>query len=111
VDAPLVFDIVDTWSNRSIGGCTYHVSHPGGRSYDAFPVNSYEAESRRVSRFWDHGHTQGVIEPKSHVTGPAYHYVQQKKEGQIVSDVPEVEINKEFPRTLDLRQFWNKKMY
>ncbi|MFT3705524.1 MAG: transglutaminase family protein [Agriterribacter sp.] len=111
VDSPLVFDIVDTWSNRSIGGCTYHVSHPGGRSYDTFPVNSYEAESRRVSRFWDHGHTQGVIQPKTSNTGATYHYVQQKRETITVHDVPEVELNKEFPKTLDLRQFWNKRMY
>jgi uncharacterized protein (DUF2126 family)/transglutaminase-like putative cysteine protease len=55
VDTPLVFDVIDTWNNISVSGCTYHVSHPGGLSYDTFPVNSYEAESRRVSRFFEFG--------------------------------------------------------
>ena len=80
VHAPLVFDLIDTWNNRSIGGATWHVSHPGGRSYDTFPVNAYEAESRRVARFFQIGHTPG-----SH-------------------PVPDQEPNIDYPFTLDMRK-------
>jgi uncharacterized protein (DUF2126 family)/transglutaminase-like putative cysteine protease len=74
VHAPLVFDLIDTWNGRSIGGCTYHVAHPGGRSYEAFPVNSHEAESRRINRFDSVSHTQGLMQPPAEETPGEYPY-------------------------------------
>ena len=80
VDTPLTFDLIDTWMNRSRGGCQYHVAHPGGRNYSVFPVNAFEAESRRLARFFRIGHSPG----------------------RVVS--PELLHNPEYPFTVDLRR-------
>jgi uncharacterized protein (DUF2126 family) len=107
---PLVFDVIDTWNGHSVGGCTYYVAHPGGRSYDDFPVNAYAAETRRMTRFWDYGHTPGVI-IRPPLTKPLFAAsVKLPQEGFSVSHTapkpmmpPPEELSEEFPFTLDLR--------
>ena len=106
VDTPLTFDIIDTWNSRSIGGCTYYVAHPGGRSYDTFPVNSSEAESRRGNRFWAQGHTPGVLKASPPIA-PILHYIEQNRK-PFLCDLPPREINPVYPYTLDMRKYWNK---
>lgn len=81
VQTPLIFDIVDSWNNRAIGGCTYHVMHPGGQSHEHFPVNAYEAEGRRLARFEQIGHSIGRVE------------------------LPDPERSLEYPFTMDLRRY------
>jgi uncharacterized protein (DUF2126 family) len=78
---PLILEIWDGWRKRSLGGCTYHVAHPGGRNFEIFPVNANEAEGRRLARFEPSGFTGGVFE------------------------APREEPHNDFPYTLDLRRF------
>jgi uncharacterized protein (DUF2126 family) len=87
VHAPLVFDLIDRWAGRSLGGCTYHVSHPGGRSYHRLPVNANEAEARRASHFDVKGHTPGEVDLIA---------LERAINGS--------RVDPEYPRTLDLRR-------
>lgn len=103
VHAPLVFDLIDTWNGLSIGGCSYHVSHPGGLSYDTYPVNAYEAETRRVSRYVDFGHTPAPL-----MAQPGFNVLRQFMPGGAFPRPmapPVLSSDNEYPHTLDLRKF------
>ena len=104
VHAPLVFDIVDTWNGRAIGGCTYYVSHPGGLAYDTFPINAYEAESRRVNRFSDIDFSIGpvLVNPMGARRVDIIDQVESPIDRYI--EVPPLNPSEEFPVTTDLRR-------
>ncbi len=102
VDAPLVFDLHDRQLGRSVGGCVYHVSHPGGVGYETYPVNAYEAESRRISRFWSWGHSCGDAQAPNWVKR-----LQQQYPSPVSAPLREPEPerpNADYPYTLDLRR-------
>ena len=102
VHTPLVIDLIDTWSGKAIGGCTYHVSHPGGRSYDVFPVNAYEAEARRVNRYQPWGHTPGALPVPPDLARLAEFLPRGGGLGPMAP--PPEELLPEYPYTLDLRR-------
>jgi uncharacterized protein (DUF2126 family) len=103
VHAPLVFDVIERGLGRAVGGCVYHVAHPGGRFYDTFPVNAYEAEARRITRFWGWGHTPGDPAPPDWL---------QRLRSEVplatgmreLSEPPPERPNPDYPYTLDLRR-------
>ncbi len=105
VHSPLVFDLIDTWNGRSIGGCTYHVMHPGGRNSEQYPVNAWEAEARRQSRFEQMGHTPGPYTPPPEIwsRGPAAGRFVPEGSQPGAMDAPPEEINPDYPAVLDLR--------
>ena len=78
---PLVIELWDSWRKRGIGGCTYHVAHPGGRNFEIFPVNANEAEGRRLARFETIGFTGGVFEATREESHPDFPYTLDLRRG------------------------------
>ena len=103
VDAPLIFDIIDTWNNRSLGGCAYHVSDPGGRGHEEKPVNANVAESRRLTRFETDRHTPQYVEVRTSGAPDevSFKSLPAKETAEQTRQLPE---NQDYPFTADLRQ-------
>ena len=72
VHAPLIFDLIDRWKERSIGRCAYHVGSPDGRGYTDRPMNATEAAGRRWQRFQKTDPTPGLIAVPEEETGPIF---------------------------------------
>ena len=112
VDGPLDFLVADRWTGAVVGGCTYHVAHPGGRSYEVFPVNALEAEARRQSRFVEHRHVAQPMptpadeplawQPPSPIGSGVRRVVALTPDQQLAP--PDLELDEELPHTLDLRR-------
>jgi len=106
-DTPLVIDLYDMWTNKSVAACQYHVAHPGGRNYETFPVNSYEAESRRISRFFDFGHAINLVEPTITPQTSAGRFI-TRVNIQSQYELQQEAVNPDYPYTMDLRTYKSK---
>lgn len=101
VDVPLIFDVIDTWHNRSVGGCAYHVSDPGGRGHEDKPVNANVAETRRLTRFNPDQHTPAPVTlPPTTSKGTKFENLPPKKSAQNPKPLTR---NLYYPCTADLR--------
>ena len=79
VHTPLVFELVDTFKERSVAHCTYYAGPPDGSEHKTRPSSVAEANDRRLQRF-----QTSIPSPESIA-------------------IPAEENNPTFPMTLDLR--------